>query len=320
MGNLHLGHRDRPPSGWQRQERRPMNLTPSARPVRLRVMILAAVLATTGLLFTAAQAGSAHAVTAPTVRGSTTAWADGPRPTIVLVHGAWADASSWDGVIARLQQEGFTAVAAPNTLRGLSSDSTYLADFLSSIPGPIVLVGHSYGGMVITNAATGNPNVKALVYVDAFIPAKGDTAFGLTGAKPGSCVGSAKAFAAVPYPGAPAGDFDVYLKTGPDLPYPGFGRCFANDLPASEAAILAATQSPIALSAGSAPSGVPAWQTIPSWDVIGTADHVIPPAEQQFMAQRAGARVTKVDASHLSLISRPGAVSRVILDAARATS
>jgi pimeloyl-ACP methyl ester carboxylesterase len=297
-----------------------MIITPSARPARLRVLLLAGVLATTGLLLSAAQAGSAHAVTAPAVPGSAGTRADGPKPTIVLVHGAWADASSWDGVIARLQEEGFTAVAAPNTLRGLSSDSSYLADFLSSIQGPIVLVGHSYGGMVITNAATGNPNVKALVYVDAFIPAQGDTAFGLTVARPGSCVGSAQAFAAVPYPGAPAGDFDVYLKTGPDLPYPGFARCFANGLPASDAAILAATQSPIAFSAGSAPSGVPAWQTIPSWDVIGTADHVIPPAEQLFMAHRAGAHVTTVNASHLALISQPGVVSHVILDAARATS
>jgi pimeloyl-ACP methyl ester carboxylesterase len=297
-----------------------MNMTRSARLVRLRVMILAVVLATAALLLAAAQAGSAHAATPRIASASTGTWADGPKPTIVLVHGAWADASSWDGVITRLREEGFTAVAAPDPLRGLSGDSSYLADFLSSIQGPIVLVGHSYGGMVITNAATGNPNVKALVYVDAFIPAQGDTAFGLTAAKPGSCVGSAKAFAAVPYPGAAAGDFDVYLKTGPDLPYPGFGPCFANDLPASEAAILAATQSPIAFSAGSAPSGVPAWLTIPSWDVIGTADHVIPPAEQLFMAQRAGAQVTKVNASHLSLISQPGAVTRVILNAVRATS
>ena len=297
-----------------------MNMTRSARPVRLRVMILAAVLAAAGLLFAAAQAGSAHAAAARATRASTATWADGPKPTIVLVHGAWADASSWDGVIARLQEEGFTAVAAPNPLRGLTSDSNYLADFLSSIQGPIVLVAHSYGGMVITNAATGNPNVKALVYVDAFIPAQGDTSLGLTTARPGSCVGSANAFAAVPYPGAPAGDFDVYLKTGPDLPYPGFDQCFANDLPASEAAVLAATQSPIAFSAGTEPSGVPAWQTIPSWDVIGTADHVIPPAEQLFMAQRAGAQVTEVDASHLSLISQPGAVTRVILEAARAVS
>jgi pimeloyl-ACP methyl ester carboxylesterase len=297
-----------------------MNMTRSAHPARLRFILLITVLAIAGLLFAAGQVGSAHAATARTARASTATWTDGPKPTIVLVHGAWADASSWDGVIARFRQEGFTAVAAPNPLRGLTSDSTYLADFLSSIQGPIVLVGHSYGGMVITNAATGNPNVKALVYVDAFLPAQGDTAFGLTAARPGSCLSSANAFRPAPYPGAPAGDFDTYLKTAPDLPYPGFARCFANDLPDSEAAILAATQSPIAFSAGSDPSGVPAWQTIPSWDVIGTADHVIPPAEQLFMANRAHARITTVDASHLSLISQPGTVTRVILDAARATS
>jgi pimeloyl-ACP methyl ester carboxylesterase len=142
------------------------------------------------------------------------------------------------------------------------NDSATLADFLKTITGPIILVGHSYGGMVITSAATGNPNVKALVYIDAFIPARGETAFGLTGAKPGSCLGSAKAFTAVPYPGAPAGDFGAYLKAGPDAPYSGFARCFADGLPASQIAVLAATQRPIAFSAGSAPSGVPAWKTI----------------------------------------------------------
>jgi pimeloyl-ACP methyl ester carboxylesterase len=297
-----------------------MNISRNANPARLRVIIMAAVLAIAGLLFAAGQAGSAHAAAARTTHASKATWTGGPEPTIVLVHGAWAEASSWDGVIARLQADGFTAIAAPNPLRSLADDSAYLADFLSFIRGPIVLVGHSYGGMVITNAATGNPNVKALVYVDAFLPAQGETAFGLTGAQPGSCLGSANAFTAVPYPGAAAGDFDTYLKTGPDLPYPGFAQCFANDLPASAAAVLAATQSPIAFSAGSDPSGAPAWQTIPSWDVIGTADHVIPPAEQLFMAQQAGAHVTEVNASHLSLISQPGTVTRVILAAARVMS
>jgi pimeloyl-ACP methyl ester carboxylesterase len=172
--------------------------------------------------------------------------------------------------------------------------------------------------MVITNAATGNPNVKALVYIDAFIPAQGDTAFGLTAAQPGSCVGSANAFNVVPYPGAPAGDFDTYLKAGPDLPYPGFAQCFANGLPASQAAMLVVTQRPIAFSAGSALSGIPAWQTIPSWSLIGTADHVIPPAEQLFMSKRAGAHITEIDSGHLSLISHPAAVTRVITAAAQA--
>ena len=275
-------------------------------------MLIAVVLAVAGLLVSASQIAPARAATAH-------AGGSGPKPTIVLEHGAWADGSSWTGEIQRLQADGYTVYAPPNPLRGLANDSATLADFLKTIPGPVILVGHSYGGMVVTNAATGNANVKALVYIDAFIPAQGETAFGLTAAQPGSCVGSANAFKAVPFPGASAGDFDTYLKTGPDLPYPGFAQCFANGLPASQAAVLAATQRPIAFSAGSDPSGVPAWQTIPSWSLIGTADHVIPPAELLFMSKRAKAHITEINAGHLSLISNPGAVTAVIIAAAQAT-
>ena len=275
-------------------------------------MLIAVVLAVAGLLVSVSQIAPARAAAAHAAGGG------GPKPTIVLEHGAWADGSSWDGVIGLLQAEGYTVYAPPDPLRGLANDSATLADFLSAIPGPVILVGHSYGGMVITNAATGNPNVKALVYIDAFLPAQGETAFGLTAAQPGSCVGSANAFKVVPYPGAPVGDFDTYLKTGPDLPYPGFAQCFANGLPTSQAAILAAAQRPAAFSSGSAPSGIPAWQTIPSWSLIGTADHVIPPAEQLFMSKRASAHITEVDSGHLSLISHPGAVTRVIIAAAQA--
>ena len=271
------------------------------------------VLAVAGLLVSVSQIAPARAAAAHAAGGG------GPKPTIVLEHGAWADGSSWAGVIQRLQGDGYTVYAPPDPLRGLANDSATLADFLSTITGPVILVGHSYGGMVITNAATGNANVKALVYIDAFLPAQGETAFGLTAARPGSCVGSANAFKVVPYPGAPAGDFDTYLKTSPDLPYPGFAQCFANGLPASQAAILAATQRPAAFSSGSAPSGIPAWQAIPSWSLIGTADHVIPPAEQLFMSKRASAHITEVDSGHLSLISHPGAVTRVIIAAAQAT-
>jgi len=281
---------------------------------RMRIVLIAVVLAIAGLLVSASQIGAAGAATAHAAGGG------GPKPTVVLEHGAWADGSSWTGEIQRLQADGYTVYAPPNPLRGLANDSATLADFLKTITGPIILVGHSYGGMVITNAATGNPNVKALVYIDAFIPARGETAFGLTGAKPGSCLGSANAFTAVPYAGAPAGDFDAYLKAGPDAPYPGFAQCFADGLPASQAAVLAATQRPIAFSAGSAPSGVPAWKTIPSWSLIGTADHVIPPAELLFMSQRADAHITRVQAGHLSMITDPGAVSTVIERAAEATS
>jgi pimeloyl-ACP methyl ester carboxylesterase len=289
-----------------------VDIIQSMRLSRMRIMLIAVVLAVAGLLVSASQIAPAGAATAAAGGG-------GPKPAIVLEHGAWADGSSWDGVIGLLQADGYTVYAPPNPLRGLANDSATLSDFLKTITGPVILVGHSYGGMVITNAATGDPNVKALVYLDAFIPAQGDTAFGLTVAQPGSCVGSANAFLAVPYPGAPAGDFDTYLKAGPDLPYPGFAQCFANGLPASQAAMLAVTQRPIAFSAGSDPSGVPAWLTIPSWSLIGTADHVIPPAEQLFMSKRASAHITEINSGHLSLISHPGAVARVIVAAAQAT-
>jgi len=272
-----------------------MNRTRAARHPRLRVLLTAAVLTAAALPVSATQLASAQTraqhLTPPR-----------PEPTIVLEHGAWADASSWAGVIARLQHDGYTVDAPPDPLRGLAYDSSYLSDFLKTVAGPIILVGHSYGGAVITNAANANPNVKALIYVDAFIPAKGETLLQLVAAKPGSCLGSdpANVFNFVPYPGAPTGDVDVYLKTAADPPYPGFAECFANGLPASEAGVLAATQRPLAFSAASAPSGVPAWLTIPSWSVIGTADHVLPQAEQLFMSKRANAHITEINAGHLA--------------------
>jgi pimeloyl-ACP methyl ester carboxylesterase len=278
---------------------------------RLQYALAACALA----IATAVAATSAAADTRPAASP-----APGLKPTIVLEHGAWADASSWAGVIQRLQQAGYTVDAPPDPLRGLSYDSTYLADYLSTITGPIILVGHSYGGAVITNAATGDRDVKALVYVDAFIPAQGETLLQLIAAQPGSCLAGnpANVFTTVPYPGAPSGDVDTYLQTAPDSTYPGFAQCFANGLPASEAAVLAATQRPLAFSAATTPSGGPAWKTIPSWSVIGTADHAIPPAEQLIMSKRAHAHVTEIDAGHLSLISDPGAVTKVVIEAARA--
>jgi pimeloyl-ACP methyl ester carboxylesterase len=173
-----------------------MDIARIPHPARLRLVMRAVILAITGLAMTASQLPSAGATT-------TNARAGGPKPTIVLEHGAWADASSWDAVIRQLQRAGYNVDAPPDPLRGLAYDSATLADFLKTISGPIVLAGHSYGGMVITNAATGNPDVKALVYIDAYIPAQGDTAFGLTAAQPGSCLASANAFIGVPYPGAP---------------------------------------------------------------------------------------------------------------------
>ena len=297
-----------------------MSLPFAARLTRPRLIILAAVLAIAGLLIAvAAQTGPAHAATGRAARAGAASWTGGPRPVIVLVHGAWADGSSWDRVVRNLQDDGYTVYVPPNPLRGVSYDSAYLNDFLTqnaNLAGkPVVLVGHSYGGFAITNAAVGDPGVKALVYVDSYIPAQGDTLLGLTSAKPGSCLDPAKnPFDGVPYPVVPAGDFDLYVKQSV---FPG---CFANGLPPAEAAALAATQRPLAYSVLNEPSGVPAWQTIPSWDVIGTADHVLPPAEQLAMAQQAHARITQINAPHLSMISDPDTVTRVIEQAARATS
>jgi pimeloyl-ACP methyl ester carboxylesterase len=243
-----------------------------------------------------------------------------PTPTIVLVHGAWADASGWSAVILRLQQDGYTVYAPPNPLRGLPQDSAYLHEYLTQNPAlagqPVVLAAHSYGGAVITNAAAGDPQVKALVYVDAFIPDQDETIGQLAGAQPGSCLlgNPADIFTSVPYPGGPAGDVDLFIKPAV---VPG---CFANGLPAGQAAVIAATQRPLPASAFGEPSGVPAWKTIPSWAVIGTADRVIPPAELTFMAKRAGAHITEVDAGHLSMIADPETVAQVIGEAARAVS
>jgi pimeloyl-ACP methyl ester carboxylesterase len=242
--------------------------------------------------------------------------APGPLPTIVLVHGAWANSGSWDGVVQRLQRDGYTVDVPPNPLQGLAYDPAYLADFLHTISGPIVLVGHSYGGAVITNAATGDTQVKALVYVDAFAPDQGQTIGQLASAVPGSCVVAADPttiFNLAPFPGAPAGVFDAYVKQSL------FPSCFANGLPASEARMLAATQEPLSTIALSQKTGVPAWKTIPSWAVVGTADHVIPPAEQLAMARHAHAHITEVRAPHLSMISDPGVVTQVIIEAAQVT-
>jgi pimeloyl-ACP methyl ester carboxylesterase len=236
------------------------------------------------------------------------------RPTIVLVHGDWADASSWTSVLKRLQGKGFTVVAPPNLLRGPATDAPYLASFLKSISGPIVLVAHSYGGFVATNAATGNDNVKALVYVDAFAPDEGETAGELV-ARGHSCV-NADALTPVPYDGG----VDLYLRWEANASYPGFSECFANGVDPEQAAVLFAEQRPAAPAQFSEPSGPPAWKTIPSWSLIGTEDHVIPVALQEEMSSRAGAQITMIKAGHLSLITRPGAVTKVILAAVDATS
>ena len=242
--------------------------------------------------------------------------ANNSAQTIVLLHGAWADSAGWNGVTARLQADGYTVWAVPNPLRGLSSDVAYVASILKTIPGPIILVAHSYGGAVITNAATGNTNVKALVYIDGFAPDEGESGFQLLDMPPPpgqskSCV-SGDVLNVVPYPGAQNGDVDLYIK--PEV-YP---SCFANTIEAEQAAVLAASQRPITFSAGAEPSGPPAWKTIPSWYLLGTRDKVIPPYVQMFMAERANAQIIKVKAPHPAMITNPQDVTKLIERAAQA--
>ncbi|GIF77926.1 alpha/beta hydrolase [Asanoa siamensis] len=240
------------------------------------------------------------------------------KPTIVLVHGAWADGSSWSQEVRNLQARGYEVQVAPQPNRGPTTDTGYLKDFLSTIEGPIVLAAHSYGGFVASNAATGNPNVKALVFVDAFAPDEGETLASLSAGsgsvlEPG-LTDPTSVFKLVPFPGAPAGVADTYVL--PEI----FINGFANDLPQEQGAVLAVSQVALASSAFTEPATEPAWKTIPSWAVIGTEDRVIPPAGQEMMMMRANAKITRIDASHLSLISHPDDVTAVIIEAARATS
>jgi pimeloyl-ACP methyl ester carboxylesterase len=239
--------------------------------------------------------------------GSSTSQASDPKPTIVLVHGAWADSSGWNDSVKALQNKGYTTLAVATPLRSLHGDAAYLSSVLASIDGPIVLVGHSYGGMVMTNAATGNPNVKALVYIAAFAPDQGEKQIELILKNPGSQIGP-DTLTVRPYPGG----LDSYIT--PSL----FHRIFAQDVSEKTAAVMAATQRPFDLGILEEPSGPPAWKSIPSWYLVTTEDRAIPPATQRFMAERAGAAIAEVRASHVPMNSRPPAVTDLILDAARA--
>jgi pimeloyl-ACP methyl ester carboxylesterase len=236
------------------------------------------------------------------------------KPTIVLVHGAWADASSFAPVTERLQADGYTVLAEANPLRGLKSDADYLSAFLAqATSGPVILVGHSYGGAVITNAALTDPDVKGLVYLDGFVPDVGESALGILTAA-GAGADPDTLFNVVSYPGAPKGDYDLYLK--PEV----VPVAFANGLPARTAARIAASQRPPTLAALLEPSKVAAWKSLPSWYVLGTQDRLIPPALQQSMAERAGSKITRVKTGHVDMLGAPRTVTRVIEKAARATS
>lgn len=269
-------------------------------------LVRAAVWAATGSLAlgTAVLGGTAAATPPPDMAGA--------KPTIVLEHGAFADASSWNAVIERLQAAGYPVVAPADPLRGPAADAAALRGVLDHVPGPKILVGHSYGGSVISLAGANDPDVKALVYVAAFLPAPGETALELTGKYPGSTLGSA--LDPVTYPLADGTKAtDLYIRRD------AFRHQFAADVPAGRAALMAATQRPIAQSALGEPATAAAWKEKPSWDIVTTEDLNIPEAVQLFMARRAGSHITEVAASHSVAVSHPALVTRVIEDAARAT-
>jgi pimeloyl-ACP methyl ester carboxylesterase len=235
-----------------------------------------------------------------------------PRPTVVLVHGAFADASSWNGVIERLQARGVQVTAPANPLRGIAIDSAYTASLIAQISGPVLAVGHSYGGAVISNAATSAKNVVGLVYVAAFAPDEGERLGEVASGSKDSVLNAA--LVPLQYP-AGAGTATEFAITPARL-----REVFAADLPVEQAALLAATQRPIAELAFSEPNGRPAWKTLPSWAVVASGDKAAGADLVRSMAQRAGAAITEVEGSHVIMISQPQAVADVILTALAAVS
>lgn len=235
------------------------------------------------------------------------------KPVIVLVHGAWADSSSWNGVVDLLLKQGYEVRALPNTLRGLEADAAVISTYLKSIPGPVVLVGHSYGGSVITVASASSPNVKALVYVDAFAPEAGESCQSELASAPPP---PPDFLISVPLPAPASNETEFYVNSK----Y--FGLVFASAERPDVAARLAATQRPFSAQAftDKAPAAI-GWKTIPSWYVIGDADKVIPPDIQLMFATRAKSKIYHVPSGdHPSMIGRPEVTVEAILDAANTVS
>lgn len=233
--------------------------------------------------------------------------AQGTKPTIILVHGAFAESSSWNDVVVDLLADGYPVVAAANPLRGVKSDAEYVSRIVDSINGPVVLVGHSYGGSVISNVGS-NGRVKAHVYVAAFALEQGESTVEMSERFPGSTLGPTLA---TPL-SLSGGGKDLYIQQDK------FASQFAADVPAKEAMLAAATQRPISEAALGEPSGAPAWKSVPSWHIYGDADKNIPPAAMKFMAERAGSKETVVlkGASHVPMVSQPKAVAAIIKRAA----
>jgi pimeloyl-ACP methyl ester carboxylesterase len=232
--------------------------------------------------------------------------------TVVLVHGAFAESSSWNGVIERLQTAGIKVTAPPNPLRGISQDSAYAASFMRQIPGPVLAVGHSYGGAVISNAATGLDNVVGLVFVAAFAPDEGERLGEVAATSRDSILGPAQVALQYPTPDGTATATEFAVDPAK------LHEVFAADLPAHQAAVMAATQRPVAELAFTESSGPPAWKSLPSWTVLATQDKAAGTDVVRSMAERAGATITEVEGSHVIMISRPDVVAGVIETAAAA--
>jgi pimeloyl-ACP methyl ester carboxylesterase len=238
--------------------------------------------------------------------------ADGAT-TVVLVHGAFADASGWAGVISRLQAEGIPVMAPANPLRSVSGDAAYIASVVTQIPGPVLLVGHSYGGVVISNASPQADNVVGLVYVCAFIPDEGEALQSIAEQATDSKLGPALRPAQYPSAGDEPG-VELYIDPAQ------FHEVFCADLPAEQAAVMAVSQRPGSAAGFGEPSGPVGWKMLPSWALISPHDVTIGPSGERFMAERAKATITEVDASHVAMISQPKATADLILSALQAVS
>ncbi|MET0899059.1 MAG: alpha/beta hydrolase [Mycobacterium sp.] len=234
------------------------------------------------------------------------------RPTVVLVHGAFADSSSWNGVVKSLEADGYPVIAVANPLRGLSTDADYVRSVVDGVPGPVVLAGHSYGGSVMSQAADGLPNVKALVYIASFILEAGESTGELAGKFPGAELGPALDKVPFPLAGGETAD-DLYIKQDQ------FRRVFAADVPEDLTALMAATQRPIAAAALEEPATKTAWKTIPSWNMVTTEDLAIPAESMRFMGERAKSTNVEIEASHAVTVSQPEAVADLINQAADST-
>ena len=271
----------------------------------------AAVVAATSVVAVLALAGCSTAATPSAEDTAAAASSSSPKPTIVMVHGAWSDASPFNAVRDILSDDGYTVVNFANPLRSLAGDTDYLASFLETrTEGPVVLVGHSYGGALIGGAALSDPDVQSLVYLNAFVPEEGETILELS-SKAGP-VDADALFDQAPFPGDH--NVDLYLQPG------AFAGGFVNGLPEELASIFFAKQRPITYAALSEPARPQAWKTLPSWYVAGTEDHSIPLETQLWMAERAGSQLTTVSTGHLSMAGDPETVARVIIEAATARS